>query len=235
MDENLISALERKSLGALACCVRGYTLREEKTTFELDPMGEKQIKSLVVTRKKVAPDLDAIRFVLTNLNPQTWSVKPTVVPAAESDEEEELDLSSLSDEALELLRTLSTNPEHGKEEENLSTSRHTRVGAALDDPLCAHHHADTRPNTLSQNLLPHSGRLCAGTPSPVDYLRAASTRKVTRFVDSLAGLRAGAAPGVQNCHRIVQPIPSGTLQPTGAAADGRSDLPESIPPLATQE
>ena len=62
-------ALEKKALQGLARCVRGYTMQEVKRTYEPDPEGGRRLKSEVVTRRTVAPDLDAILFALTNLNP----------------------------------------------------------------------------------------------------------------------------------------------------------------------
>lgn len=55
--------------------VRGYVVREEKTTYEYDGAGEKRIKNEVVTRKRQGPDLSAIIFVLTNIDPQHWKAK----------------------------------------------------------------------------------------------------------------------------------------------------------------
>lgn len=54
-------ALEKKALQGLARCVRGYTMQEVKRTYEPDPEGGRRLKSEVVTRRTVAPDLDALR------------------------------------------------------------------------------------------------------------------------------------------------------------------------------
>lgn len=76
-------ALEKKALQGLARCVRGYTMQEVKRTYEPDPEGGRRLKSEVVTRRTVAPDLDAILFALTNLNPDRWQAKPAPGPARE--------------------------------------------------------------------------------------------------------------------------------------------------------
>ena len=77
-------ALEKKALQGLARCVRGYTMQEVKRTYEPDPEGGRRLKSEVVTRRTVAPDLDAILFALTNLNPDRWQAKPAPGPAVKN-------------------------------------------------------------------------------------------------------------------------------------------------------
>ena len=77
-------ALEKKALQGLARCVRGYTMQEVKRTYEPDPEGGRRLKSEVVTRRTVAPDLDAILFALTNLNPDRWQAKPVPGPAVKN-------------------------------------------------------------------------------------------------------------------------------------------------------
>lgn len=62
-------ALEKKALQGLARCVRGYTMQEVKRTYEPDPEGGRRLKSEVVTRRTVAPDLDAILFALDEPEP----------------------------------------------------------------------------------------------------------------------------------------------------------------------
>ena len=52
--------------------------------YEPDPEGGRRLKSEVVTRRTVAPDLDAILFALTNLNPDRWQAKPAPGPAVKS-------------------------------------------------------------------------------------------------------------------------------------------------------
>ena len=55
-----------------------------KRTYEPDPEGGRRLKSEVVTRRTVAPDLDAILFALTNLNPDRWQAKPAPGPAVKN-------------------------------------------------------------------------------------------------------------------------------------------------------
>lgn len=78
------NALEKKALQGLARCVRGYTMQEVKRTYEPDPEGGRRLKSEVVTRRTIAPDLDAILFALTNLNPDRWQAKPAPGSAVKS-------------------------------------------------------------------------------------------------------------------------------------------------------
>ncbi|MFQ8804966.1 MAG: hypothetical protein ACLR8Y_07585 [Alistipes indistinctus] len=59
-------------------------MQEVKRTYEPDPEGGRRLKSEVVTRRTVAPDLDAILFALTNLNPDRWQAKPAPGPAVKA-------------------------------------------------------------------------------------------------------------------------------------------------------
>lgn len=94
-----------KALRNLAKKVRGYPTREIKTIYEYTADGEKRIKSETVVRKSVPPDLAAITFTLTNLDPEHWSAKPAATgqPFAELPQ---ADLSRLSEEALRELSGL---------------------------------------------------------------------------------------------------------------------------------
>lgn len=107
----LAGQLTIKALRGLAERVRGFSTSETKTTYEIDPSGERRIKSETVTHKRVAPDLSAIIFTLTNLNGEQWKSKPSDNPAADLPaEEESIDYSSLSDEELQLIANLPRRP-----------------------------------------------------------------------------------------------------------------------------
>ena len=76
----------------------GYTQKEIKTIYEYDPDGTRRIKSETVIRKQVGPDLAAITFALTNLDPQHWRAKPET--GADASPADWSDWSDWSDEAL---------------------------------------------------------------------------------------------------------------------------------------
>lgn len=69
--------LEKKALQGLARCVKGFTIQEVKRTYEPGPDNEPRLKSEVITRKTIAPNLDAILFTLANLAPERWQIKPS--------------------------------------------------------------------------------------------------------------------------------------------------------------
>ena len=69
--------LEKKALQGLARCVKGFTMQEVKRTYEPGPDDEPRLKSEVITRKNIAPNLDAILFTLANLAPERWQIKPS--------------------------------------------------------------------------------------------------------------------------------------------------------------
>lgn len=125
--------LEKRALQGLAKCVKGFTMQEVKRTYEPGPDNERRLKSEIVTRKTVAPNLDAILFTLANLAPERWQIKTTATKRATSsiksncttgienntidnnpfhqngpnqNEERPIDLSTLSDAALEELSRL---------------------------------------------------------------------------------------------------------------------------------
>lgn len=75
LDQSTLHLLYDRTLQGLLKRVRGYAVREVKTTYEYDSAGEKRIKNEVVTRKRQGPDLSAIIFVLTNIDPQHWRAK----------------------------------------------------------------------------------------------------------------------------------------------------------------
>lgn len=92
--------LEQHAIKGLVKCVKGYVLKEVKSTYELNVDGEKQIKSEVVTQKQIAPEFAAIVFTLTNINPQRWRAKPLPEKDETPTEDELIDLSGLSEEQL---------------------------------------------------------------------------------------------------------------------------------------
>ena len=67
-QEKASSTLYPKALKSLEKRIRGYLLKEVKTTYEYDGDGNKRIKNETITRKQVAPDLAAITFALSNLD-----------------------------------------------------------------------------------------------------------------------------------------------------------------------
>lgn len=98
-----------KAIKSLAKRIQGYVLKEVKTTYEFDAEGNKRIKNEVVTRKQVVPDLSAITFTLTNLDPQRWKTKPSSLTESDPDVEEKTDLSQLSESALREISGLMEN------------------------------------------------------------------------------------------------------------------------------
>ena len=90
-----IRSLHDKALKSLARRMAGYTQKEIKTIYEYDPDGTRRSKSETVIRKQVGPDLAAITFALTNLDPQHWRTKPETGADASP-----ADWSDWSDEAL---------------------------------------------------------------------------------------------------------------------------------------
>lgn len=74
-----------------------------KTTYEYDTTGEKKVKNEVVTRKRQGPDLAAIIFVLTNVDPQHWRTKGFTEQNSISDSVTSPDLSAFTDPELQEL------------------------------------------------------------------------------------------------------------------------------------
>ena len=132
--ESTCEMAQVEALRGLVRRVRGYVLEERKMTFELNEQGLKRMKGEVVTCKEVAPDLTAIVFVLTNADAAHWPLLPGkgksrgngAVECCDSAQNEEvaLDLSRLSDVALDELMALFEEPvrvqetaDHGDETE----------------------------------------------------------------------------------------------------------------------
>lgn len=138
--------LEKRALQGLAKCVKGFTMQEVKRTYEPGPDNERRLKSEIVTRKTVAPNLDAILFTLANLAPERWQIKTTATKRTTNssiksnctagienntidnypfhqnnpnqNEERPIDLSTLSDAALEELSRLPEWPNTERRDEN---------------------------------------------------------------------------------------------------------------------
>lgn len=104
-------ALYPKALKSLEKRIRGYLLKEIKTTYEYDGDGNKRIKSETITRKQVAPDLVAITFALSNLDPQRWRAKSAAgtdsPPDENTSDDDRPDLSQLSEQTLREISGLS--------------------------------------------------------------------------------------------------------------------------------
>lgn len=99
--------LLNKAMRALLKKVAGYTTTERKTTWVVDADGERAVKDETTIIKEVGPDLSAIQFVLTNLDPARWKQKPGEGDAAaEETAVETVDLKALSDAAMQELKKL---------------------------------------------------------------------------------------------------------------------------------
>ena len=100
---SIMGTLYERALYALLRKVRGYVFREVKTTYEYDTTGEKKVKNEVVTRKRQGPDLAAIIFVLTNVDPQHWRAKGYTEQNSITDSVTSPDLSTFTDPELQEL------------------------------------------------------------------------------------------------------------------------------------
>jgi hypothetical protein len=91
---------------ALKQRVGGYTHEESKTTYAYNGEGERFVKDEVLTRKTIGPDLAAIQFVLTNLNPARWNARAGAKEEGGAADLPAVDLSQLSQAALDELNGL---------------------------------------------------------------------------------------------------------------------------------
>lgn len=106
MPRTIDTDLYTQAVNALKQKVSGYILEESKKTY-LYEAGKKRVKDEVLVKKEVGPDLSAIQFVLTNLNPGQWSQKPDEKNSLQyNDTEGKPDLSLLSQAALDELNRL---------------------------------------------------------------------------------------------------------------------------------
>lgn len=166
--------LEKRTLQGLAKCVKGFTMQEIKRTYEPGPDNERRLKSEIVTRKTVAPNLDAILFTLANLAPERWQIKTTATKRATSsiksncttgignntidnnpfhqndpnqNEERPIDLSTLSDAALEELSRLPEWPNDEKRNEKESHENNKFIASITHSSPC---NGDSEATNLSK-------------------------------------------------------------------------------------
>lgn len=167
--------LEKRALQGLAKCVKGFTMQEVKRTYEPGPDNERRLKSEIVTRKTVAPNLDAILFTLANLAPERWQIKTTATkrttnssiksnctagienntidnyPFHQNDpnqnEERPIDLSTLSDAALEELSRLPEWPNTERRDENEHQEDNKHIASTTQSSPC---NGDSEATNLSK-------------------------------------------------------------------------------------
>lgn len=167
--------LEKRALQGLAKCVKGFTMQEVKRTYEPGPDNERRLKSEIVTRKTVAPNLDAILFTLANLAPERWQIKTTATkrttnssiksnctagienntidnyPFHQNDpnqnKERPIDLSTLSDAALEELSRLPEWPNTERRDENEHQEDNKHIASTTQSSPC---NGDSEATNLSK-------------------------------------------------------------------------------------
>lgn len=105
-ETRAVNSLYRMALKALTQRVSGYMLEESKKTYTLSAEGQQILKDEVLIRKEIGPDLSAILFVLTNVAPAQWRMKPDEGPLTAPDSDPGLDLNRLSEQALRELEKL---------------------------------------------------------------------------------------------------------------------------------
>lgn len=190
--------LEKRALQGLAKCVKGFTMQEVKRTYEPGPDNERQLKSEIVTRKTVAPNLDAILFTLANLAPERWQIKTTATKRATSsiksncttgienntidnnpfhqndpnqNEERPIDLSTLSDAALEELSRLPEWPNDEKRNEKESHENNKFIASIAHSSPCIGDSEATnlsKDHNLSKPVFEESTDNRLATESPTD-------------------------------------------------------------------
>ena len=186
--------LEKRALQGLAKCVKGFTMQEVKRTYEPGPDNERQLKSEIVTRKTVAPNLDAILFTLANLAPERWQIKTTVTKRATNsliksnctagienntidnypfhqNEERPIDLSTLSDAALEELSRLPEWPNDEKRNEKESHENNKFIASIAHSSPCIGDSEATnlsKDHNLSKPVFEESTDNRLATESPTD-------------------------------------------------------------------
>ena len=119
---HILNKIMEKSLKGLATRVNGFTLKETKITYEQGKDGKKQVKNEVVITKKIAPDLAAILFALTNLDGRNWKNKPDALPEETPavDEDDSIDLSALPETLLQMLKGFSDESHTGRRNDETS-------------------------------------------------------------------------------------------------------------------
>lgn len=190
--------LEKRALLGLAKCVKGFTMQEVKRTYEPGPDNERRLKSEIVTRKTVAPNLDAILFTLANLAPERWQIKTTATKRATSsiksncttgienntidnnpfhqndpkqNEERPIDLSTLSDAALEELSRLPEWPNDKKRNEKESHENNKFIASIAHSSPCIGDSEATnlsKDHNLSKPVFEESTDNRLATESPTD-------------------------------------------------------------------
>lgn len=190
--------LEKRALQGLAKCVKGFTMQEVKRTYESGPDNERRLKSEIVTRKTVAPNLDAILFTLANLAPERWQIKTTATKRATSsiksnctagienntidnnpfhqndpkqNEERPIDLSTLSDAALEELSRLPEWPNDKKRNEKESHENNKFIASIAHSSPCIGDSEATnlsKDHNLSKPVFEESTDNRLATESPTD-------------------------------------------------------------------
>lgn len=190
--------LEKRALQGLAKCVKGFTMQEVKRTYEPGPDNERRLKSEIVTRKTVAPNLDAILFTLANLAPERWQIKTTTTKRATAsirsnctagienntidnnpfhqndpnqNEERPIDLSTLSDAALEELSRLPEWPNTEKKDENGHQEDNKPIASTAQSSPCIGDSEATnlsKDHNLSKPVFEESTDNRLATESPTD-------------------------------------------------------------------
>lgn len=69
-ENEYLQRLEEPAINGLKRRVEGYEYDEIKTVYVPSPSGEPVIATRTVTTKHMPPDVQAIIFVLTNIDPQ---------------------------------------------------------------------------------------------------------------------------------------------------------------------
>ena len=191
--------LEKRALQGLAKCVKGFTMQEVKRTYEPGLDNERRLKSEIVTRKTVAPNLDAILFTLANLAPERWQIKTTATKRTTNssiksnctagienntidnnpfhqnnpnqNEERPIDLSTLSDAALEELSRLPEWPNTERRDENEHQEDNKPiVSTTLSSPCKGNAETTTlsKDHNLSKPVFEESTDNRLATESPTD-------------------------------------------------------------------
>ena len=150
-------------------------MQEVKRTYEPGPDNERRLKSEIVTRKTVAPNLDAILFTLANLAPERWQIKTTATKRTTNssiksnctagienntidnnpfhqnnpnqNEERPIDLSTLSDAALEELSRLPEWPNTERRDENEHQEDNKHIASTTQSSPC---NGDSEATNLSK-------------------------------------------------------------------------------------
>lgn len=102
----LFESLVEQALMALNRRITGYKTTETKVTYAVDKDGNKVVKDHTEVIKEVSPDLSAIVFTLTNRDCDNWQQKPTSESPEQEPDNNDTDLSKLSETTLQELINL---------------------------------------------------------------------------------------------------------------------------------